>query len=49
VDNSESRIDAGIAGYVFLAPDFGIASRTLQQGQTFATLCTRAFARERIE
>ena len=42
--NSESRIDGDVAGYVFLAPDFGISSGTLQQGQTFATICPRAFA-----
>jgi alpha-beta hydrolase superfamily lysophospholipase len=41
--NSESVIDPSLAGYVFLAPDFGLRSGTEQQAgaSNFATVCTR--------
>jgi alpha-beta hydrolase superfamily lysophospholipase len=43
--NSESRIGSEVAGYAFLAPDFGLNSGTSQQAgaSNFATVCTRAF------
>jgi alpha-beta hydrolase superfamily lysophospholipase len=42
--NSEKRIDHEVAGYVYLAPDFGLHSGTEQQSEAsnFATLSQRA-------
>jgi alpha-beta hydrolase superfamily lysophospholipase len=43
--NSVSRIDDLVAGYVFLAPDFGLHSDTMRvsRGSNFATVCRRPF------
>ena len=42
--NSENRIGHEVAGYVYLAPDFGLHSGTEQQSEAsnFATLSQRA-------
>lgn len=43
--NSLDRFDGQVAGYVFLAPDFGLHSDTEQVdgASNFATVCQRAF------
>lgn len=43
--NSMNRVNAMVAGYVFLAPDFGLHSDTeaVANGSNFATVCQRVF------
>jgi alpha-beta hydrolase superfamily lysophospholipase len=43
--NSAAAIDQSVAGYVFLAPDFGLQSGTTRQSgaSNFVTVCQRAF------
>ncbi|GAA1683360.1 hypothetical protein GCM10009765_35700 [Fodinicola feengrottensis] len=48
--NSVSLINSTVAGYAFLAPDFGLHSDTEQQAgaANFATVCERAFVAEAV-